>query len=78
MDIVKTTYAEMDWDKLKQLTGKLYELDINCQNWRTDQTSMVEVDITSEDALVVLLDLKIINQCFYDELIGQVQTLFLS
>ncbi len=78
MEIYKTTYGDMDWDKLKELKKQLDALDINCQNWTTDQTSMIEVGVTSEDALIVLLDLKIINKYFYDELIGQVQTLFLS
>lgn len=78
MDIHNATYADMDWDKLEELKKQLDELGINCQNWATDQTSMVEVDVTSEDALVVLLDLEIINQYFYDELLGQVQTLFLT
>ena len=78
MEIYQVAYADMDWSKYNDLKNSFFKLDINCEKWSTDQSSMVEVDVSSEDALVVLLDLKIINQCFYDELIGQVQTLFLS
>lgn len=78
MEIHKATYADMDWNKYDQLKKALFELDVNCQKWSTDQHCMVEVDVTSEDALEVLLDLKIIDKLLYDELIFEVQTLFLS
>lgn len=78
MEIHKATYADMDWSKYDQLKQALFELDINCQKWSTGQCSMVEVDVTSEDALSVLLRLKIINEGLYDELMLGVQTLFLS
>lgn len=77
METLKMTYTAMDWSKLKHLTKQLGELDINYMHWHGDQVTILEVDVTSEDALIVLQHLKIINQDIYDELFGQVQILFL-
>ncbi|CAC9450672.1 hypothetical protein [bacterium endosymbiont of Bathymodiolus sp. 5 South] len=72
-------YSGMDWDKHIELKNQLFELDINCVQWTDEnQASMVEVDVESQEALEILLNLGIIDQCLHNELIGEVQTLFLS
>lgn len=78
MDIVKVVYTDMDWDKYEELKGRYFDLSSYCEKWSTDQGSMVEVDITTEEALEILLDLELINKELHDELIFEVHTLFLN